>query len=31
MRCWSDEPAGPRVFSSLCLDVTKNTAELLLL
>ena len=29
MRCWDDEPAGPRVLNSLSVDVTRNAAELL--
>ena len=27
MRCWNDEPAGPRVLNSLSVDVTRNAAE----
>ena len=29
MRCWDDEPAGPRVLKSLFVDVIRNAAELL--
>ena len=29
MRCWNDDPAGPRVLSSLSVDVTRTAAKFL--